>query len=82
VLAVWGHGANGGKVLLHLLPGSKEDAETVTAFFQAAQPGPKGGGRGVWAIRYSSSRTARQGSSRRLRAAFHVRPASAAWPTG
>jgi transposase-like protein len=34
VLAAWGHSASGGKVLLHLMAGSKEDAETVTAFFQ------------------------------------------------
>jgi putative transposase len=34
VLAAWGYGASGGKVLLHLMAGSKEDAETVTAFFQ------------------------------------------------
>jgi len=34
VLAAWGHSANGGKVLLHLMAGSKEDSETVTAFFQ------------------------------------------------
>ena len=34
VLAAWGHCASGGKVLLHLMAGSKEDAETVSAFFQ------------------------------------------------
>ena len=34
VLAAWGHSASGGKVLLHLMAGSKEDAETVSAFFQ------------------------------------------------
>ena len=34
VLAAWGFTAAGTKVLLHLLAGSKEDAETVTAFFQ------------------------------------------------
>ena len=47
MLAAWGYGANGGKVLLHLMAGSKEDTETVTAFFQAAQPGPKGGAGGL-----------------------------------
>ena len=34
VLAAWGFTAGGGKVLLGLMAGSKEDAETVTAFFQ------------------------------------------------
>lgn len=34
VLAAWGFTAAGGKVLLHLMAGSKEDAETVSAFFQ------------------------------------------------
>src|SRR5512132_1535229 len=34
VLAAWGHTSSGAKVLLHLMAGSKEDAETVTAFFQ------------------------------------------------
>jgi len=34
VLAAWGFTTAGAKVLLHLMAGSKEDAETVTAFFQ------------------------------------------------
>ena len=34
VLAAWGHTSSGAKILLHLMAGSKEDAETVTAFFQ------------------------------------------------
>jgi putative transposase len=34
VLAAWGFTASGTKVLLHLMAGSKEDAETVSAFFQ------------------------------------------------
>ena len=34
VLAAWGITAEGKKVLLHLMAGSKEDAETVSAFFQ------------------------------------------------
>jgi putative transposase len=34
VLAAWGHTSSGAKVLLHLMAGSKEDAETVSAFFQ------------------------------------------------
>ena len=33
VLAAWGITANGAKVLLHLMAGSKEDTETVSAFF-------------------------------------------------
>ena len=34
VLVAWGFTASGAKVLLHLMAGSKEDAETVSAFFQ------------------------------------------------
>ncbi len=34
VLAAWGFGANGKRILLHLMAGSKEDHETVSAFFQ------------------------------------------------
>jgi putative transposase len=34
VLAAWGFTASGAKVLLHLMAGSKEDAETVSALFQ------------------------------------------------
>jgi len=34
VLAAWGFTAAGAKVLLHLMAGSKEDHETVSAFFQ------------------------------------------------
>jgi putative transposase len=34
VLAAWGYTAEGRRVLLHLMAGSKEDAETVTAFFE------------------------------------------------
>ena len=34
VLAAWGFTAGGAKVLLHLMAGSREDAETVSAFFQ------------------------------------------------
>ncbi|RWO48403.1 MAG: hypothetical protein EOS11_04860 [Mesorhizobium sp.] len=34
VLAAWGFTASGAKVLLHLMAGSKEDAETVSTFFQ------------------------------------------------
>ena len=33
VLVAWGFTASGPKVLLHLMAGSKEDAETVSAFF-------------------------------------------------
>ena len=55
MLAAWGYGANGGKVLLHLMAGSKEDTETVTAFFQAAQPGPKGGAGGWPGAGYGSA---------------------------
>ena len=34
VLAAWGIGADGRKVLLALMAGSKEDTETVRSFFQ------------------------------------------------
>ena len=34
VLAAWGFTASGAKVLLHLMADSREDAETVSAFFQ------------------------------------------------
>ena len=34
VLAAWGFAQDGRKVLLHLMAGSKEDSETVWAFFQ------------------------------------------------
>src|SRR4051812_35810261 len=34
VLAAWGIGEDGRKILLHLMAGSKEDTETVRAFFQ------------------------------------------------
>jgi putative transposase len=34
VLAAWGYTAEGRRILLHLMAGSKEDAETVTAFFE------------------------------------------------
>ena len=33
-MAAWGHTATGARVLLHSMAGSKEDAETVSAFFQ------------------------------------------------
>jgi transposase-like protein len=34
VMAAWGYTMTGSRVLLHLMAGSKQDAETVTAFFQ------------------------------------------------
>lgn len=34
VMAAWGYDAGGAKILLHLMAGSKEDSETVSAFFQ------------------------------------------------
>ena len=34
VLAAWGYTAEGRRILLHLMAGSKEDTETVTAFFE------------------------------------------------
>jgi transposase-like protein len=34
VLAAWGYTVDGRRALLHLMAGSKEDAETVIAFFE------------------------------------------------
>jgi transposase-like protein len=34
VLAAWGFTIEGSRLLLHMMTGSKEDAETVTAFFE------------------------------------------------
>jgi hypothetical protein len=34
VVAAWGYTVEGRRVLLHLMAASKEDAETVTAFFE------------------------------------------------
>ena len=39
VIAAWGIGRDGQKVLLHLVSGSKEDTETVRAFFQDMRAG-------------------------------------------
>ena len=39
VLAAWGYTVEGRRVLLHLMAGSKEDAETVTAFFEDMKTG-------------------------------------------
>jgi putative transposase len=38
VLAAWGFTVEGRRVLLHLMAGSKEDAETATAFFEICFP--------------------------------------------
>ncbi|HEX6144984.1 MAG TPA: transposase [Geminicoccaceae bacterium] len=38
VVAAYGFTFDGRKVLLHLMAGSKEDAETVSAFFQDMRP--------------------------------------------
>jgi putative transposase len=59
-------------VLLHMMAGSKEDAETVSAFFEDMKR------RGL-AIRCLSSRMGRRASSRPSRFAFRALPASAAW---
>ncbi|MBL4559325.1 MAG: transposase [Rhodobacteraceae bacterium] len=75
VMAAWGFTATGTRVLLHLMAGSKEDAETVSAFFQDMRA------RGS-AIRCSWYPTGHRGSSRQSRPASRARPASAAWRTG
>lgn len=46
VLAAWGIGWDGRKVLLHLMAGSKEDAETARAFFDDIRR------RGLFALRH------------------------------
>jgi hypothetical protein len=72
VLAAWGYTIEGRRTLLHLMAGSKEDAETVTAFFEDMKM------RGL-NDRCSSPRTAPPASSRRSRSVFRVLRASAAW---
>ena len=74
VLAAWGFTVEGRRVLLHLMAGSKEDAETVTAFFEDMSGA-------VSTIRCSSPLTALRASSRRSRPASRVRSASVAWRT-
>jgi hypothetical protein len=74
VIAAWGISEDGCKVLLHLMAGSKEDTETVRAFFQdmrarARRP-------------CSSSATERLASSAPSRSVSRVRRVSAAWRTG
>jgi putative transposase len=63
VLAAWGIGEDGRKVLLGLMAGSKEDVETVRRSFRICAP------EGL-AIRCSWSATERPGSSERSRNAF------------
>ena len=71
VIAAWGIGRNGQKVLLHLMSGSKEDTQTVRAFFQDMRA------RGS-AIRSWWPATVHQASSGRLRNASRARRGSAA----
>jgi len=90
VLAAWGHDASGAKVLLRLMAGSKEDAETVSAFFQDMRSRGLGdpllvvsdGAPGIIkAIETCFPRSARQ---RRLPGAVpgHCpRPGGGGWPT-
>jgi putative transposase len=75
VIAAWGIGEDGRKVLLHLMAGSKEDTETVRAFFQEMRARGLGdpllvvsdGAPGViCAIEECFSRTARQRCLARL----------------
>ena len=74
VLAAWGMTREGRKVLLHLMSGSKEDYETVSASSRTC-------GAAASAILCWRSATARPASSRRSRPAFRVRSASAACST-
>ena len=70
-----GIGSDGRKVLLALMAGSKEDTETVRAFFQDMRASGLGDP-------FLSSRTARPGSFGQSRSDFRARPDSAAWPIG
>ena len=72
VLAAWGIGEDGRKSLLGLMAGSREDVETVRAFFQDL----RARGLGDPLLVVSDGRPA---SSVRLRSASLARPASAAW---
>ena len=71
VLAAWGIGVDGRKVLLALMAGSKEDVETVRAFFQDLRA--RGLGDPLLVVS--------DGALGRSRNAFRARRASAAWPT-
>ena len=75
VLAAWGFTVEGRRVLLHLMAGSKEDTETVTAFFEDMKR------RGLNDPLLVTS-DGLPASSRRLRFAFRGRPGSAAWRIG
>ena len=72
VLAAWGFTTEGKKVLLPLMAGSKEDAETVSAFFQDMRA------RGL-AIRCWLSPMGRRGPAKRPMLASRARRASATW---
>ncbi|TIL29615.1 transposase [Mesorhizobium sp.] len=75
VLAAWCFTASGAKVLLHLMAGSKEEAETVSAFFQDMR------GRGLGdPLLVVCDRAA--GIMKASRPAFRARSISAAWRTG
>ena len=58
VIAAWGIGRDGQKVLLHLVSGSKEDTETVPRVLP---------GYARWQIRAASARRPPKGSGRRVR---------------
>jgi hypothetical protein len=72
VLAAWGVTFDGRKVLLHLMAGSKEDAETVSAFFQDL----RARGLGDPLLVVSDGAPV---SSKRSRFASRARHANAAW---
>jgi len=72
VLAAWGFTIEGRRVLLHMMAGSKEDAETVTAFFEDMKR------RGLNDPLLVTSDGVRA-SSRRSKFVFRVLAASAAW---
>jgi putative transposase len=75
VIAAWGIGEDGRKVLLHLMAGSKEDTETVRAFFQDMRA--RGLGDPLLVVSM-----ARRASSAPSKNASRARRVSAAWRTG
>ena len=75
VLAAWGIGEDGRKVLLGLMAGSKEDVETVRAFFQDLRA--RGLGDPLLVVSDGAP-----GIIRAIEECFPDRRASAAWRTG
>jgi transposase-like protein len=75
VLAAWGIGEDGRKVLLHLMAGSKEDTETVTCSSRHAGPRARRPAVGRFRTRCAWDHP-------RDRECFRARRGNAAWRTG